>query len=210
MYISRLLVLVHLLCKVSPFSPDPMNLPIYNTNHDNPPGPLVTMDPTSYIPTATNPMVPLPLGLQISTLESSIDTTHPITLSYCLDEVDFPQSDTGTIHHHAFTHVSEFFSHGFNPIEDNTPEREMWITAATQVLVDIHNSICHTNLTTPLLTSFNDLTIEEFGNLQLLKRTVTLLSPIFLFLGLPPLLHHPHYLTIALTTLCLLLYIYKA
>ena len=34
---------------------------------------------------------------------------------------------------------------------------------------------------------------------------VMLLSPIFLFFGLPPLLRHPHYLTIALTTLCLLL-----
>ena len=42
--------------------------------------------------------------------------------------------------------------------------------------------------------------------------TVTLLSPIFLSFGLPPLLRHPHYLTIALTTLCLLpfLTIYKA
>ena len=66
-----------------------MDLPIYNTNHDDPPGPLVTMDPTSYIPTAADSMVPLPPGLQISTLESSIDTTHPITLSYRLAEADF-------------------------------------------------------------------------------------------------------------------------
>ena len=32
---------------------------------------------------------------------------------------------------------------------------------------------------------------------------VTLLDPIFLFFGLPPLLCHPHYLIIVLTTLCL-------
>ena len=109
-----------------------MDLPIYNTNHNDPPGPLVTMDPTSYIPTAADSMVPLPPGLQISILESSIDTTHPITLSYRLAEADLPQPDTGIVHYHAFTHISEFFSHGFNPIEDNTPECETWITAATQ------------------------------------------------------------------------------
>ena len=47
---------------------------------------------------------------------------------------------------------------------------------------------------------------------QVVGELVTLLGSIFLFFWTASLLRHPHYLTIALTTLCLLLFltIYKA
>ena len=158
-----------------------MDLSIYtsNTNHDNPPGPRVTMDPTSYIPTTADPTVPLPPGLQVSTIEASITTIHPIHTTNPLIIEDFPNNDAGAVLFHAFTRIEEFFSHGFTINDAEKPERDVWLTATCQTLVNIHNSIRRTNLISPLPNSFNHLSTEEFELLQLLKRTLSSLNSFF-------------------------------
>ena len=67
----------------------------------NPPGPLVTMDPSTYIPSTADPSVPIPPGLTISTIEESITSIHPIAPRPVVPG-NFPSSDIGTAYYHAF------------------------------------------------------------------------------------------------------------
>ena len=159
-----------------------MDLSIYNTNttdYDNPPGPLVTMDPSSYIPNTADPTVPLPPGLLVSTIEGSIQTTHPINLSTPLVVEDFPPSEAGFVLHTAFIRISEFFSHGFTVTGENTPDRDTWLTATAQILIDIHNSIRRTNLQPPPSNSFSDLNQAEVHHVCLIKSTLSTLNTFF-------------------------------
>ena len=146
---------------------------------DNPSGPVITMDLTEYIPKPSDPSVPLPPGLTVSTIERSIETIHPIHTSAPLVPSSFPSNDAGVTYLHAFERIAEFFSHGFHNSNDDVPLREDWLVAAAHTLVNIHNSIRRANLSEPLPAIFTNLDVDEHSNVQLIKHTLSSLSSFF-------------------------------
>ena len=150
-----------------------------NTNPNiNPPGPLVTMDPSTYIPSTADPSVPIPPGLTMSTIEESITTIHPIAPRPVVPG-NFPSTDIGTAYYHAFQRVHEYLSHGFSDFIDDVPDRDDWINITVSLLTHIHNSIRKTHSHTPLQEVFENLHPEELAKLQTIKHTTSSLSSFF-------------------------------
>ena len=150
-----------------------------NLNPDiNPPGPLVTIDPSRYIPSAADPSVPIPPGLTESTIEQSITTIHPVA-AHPVVPGNFPSSDIGTAYYHAFQRVIEYLSHGFGDYTDGIPDRDDWINVVTALLTNIHNSMRRTHSTNPLQEVFEDLHPAERNKLQILKHSLSSLSSFF-------------------------------
>ena len=150
-----------------------------NTNPNiNPPGSLVTIDPSRYIPSAADPSVPIPPGLTESTIEQSITTIHPVTAQHVVP-TNFPSSDIGTAYYHAFQRVIEYLSHGFGDYVKGIPDRDDWINATTALVTNIHNSMRRTHSISPLHEVFEDLHPAERNKLQILKHALSSLSSFF-------------------------------
>ena len=141
----------------------------------NPPGSLVTIDPSRYIPHTTDPSVPIPPGLTISTIEQSITTIHPVTPNE-IYAANFPDHDVGVAYYHAFKRVHEYLSHGFDSYSDDLPDRDDWLPIIASLLTHVHNSFRKTHLNQPLSNAFEGLSPKETTLLQTIKHASSSIS----------------------------------
>ena len=151
-----------------------------NTNNNNPninpPGTLVTMDPSTYIPSTADPTVPIPPGLIHSTIEQSITTTHAIVAPKISSD-NFTDDDSGLAQFQAYCRIQQLLSHGFG-LDHSGLDRDDWLTLITNLLADITNSIRTTHAQLPPEELFDDIE-EAYHLITTAKHASSSLSSFF-------------------------------
>jgi len=138
----------------------------------------------SFIPNAPVPPVPIPFGQLTVAVAESLEPSHPISITNPILLSDFPDTPQGAVAYTALQRVSEILSHGFltptnTPLDESAPNRELWLSTVSQILVHIHNSIRRTHNADPLPHAFSDLSPDKLDSFTLLAKTISSLSSFF-------------------------------
>ena len=143
-------------------------------------GTLVTMDLKEYIPSTTDPSVPIPPGLVHSTLEKSIFTAHPIVAEEITTD-NFVENDAGLAQFHAYARIKELLSHSFLSNDSNI-NNDDWLILVANLLTDIVNSIRKTHSELPaneFASIFYDIEETTLSNIDTIKHATSSLSAFF-------------------------------
>jgi len=138
----------------------------------------------SFIPNAPIPPIPIPFGQLTVAVAESLEPSHPITITNPILLSDFPDTPQGAVAYTALQRVSEILSHSFltptnSPLDETAPNRELWLSTVSQILVHIHNSIRRTHNADPLPNAFHSLSLDELESFTLLSKTISSLSSFF-------------------------------
>jgi len=138
----------------------------------------------TFIPNVPAPPVPIPFGQLTVAVAESLTPLHPITIADPILLSDFPDTPQGSVAYTALQQVSEILSHSFlhpsnDQTSDATPNRELWLSTTSQILVHLHNSIRRTHGSDPLPNIFCDLSPSETESFSLFARTISSLSSFF-------------------------------